>query len=1064
MYQPGIILTGNFVLILVGRPSPSSLNPSTESPGSPPLVSVNGIASPLLTALEVVPTTDNSNDITNEWASNIPFGRSPPNGHADGLSVAGSPPKAFALHGGELRGGFSNASPSTSPQAAYRQPVRRNNGYQSFGDYLGSSPSHSKGRPASMYTQYPQAPPLPHHPQPHYYGAPNIDIGFPQLRSESRKAGDGYCCVFDSLASAGDETPALAANTLLVGFEGGLMVYKVEKDRFNALGRLEGLRGAVIGAKILPCSLKTDPIRSFRPLVVVIVHGPADLAQSRGQSRPASSSSNDEFDPSGSMLQALYSTDVTPPKPATQYQTTVEIYSLKGRQHVATLFKSPMVKLERLPDAQAINVPPPMGNLSIRASGRFITVTSATSGEVYVFESSKDKAQGTMPSFRCLGKVWTSIPLRKTRSYSTSSTSSEPDNPHEAPLARSAPPTFPILALSHRWLAIVPPRPSVRSTLHGTVDLPVLRQKPPGLTSHTAPSQPQPTCDLDTPEGESLLNRVARDVTQEVIKGARWVGDQGMQVWNNYWNKPPEPNSQSMHPPMVQAMQQNFPPTHAHDERRAQVDSHPTLVSIIDLEKLSESQDAKPAVALQPIATFTLPSGCSFISFAPNGLSLLTASAKGDVQHVWDLMRMVHGKMGLTAAPEGNMPDKGPSIRQIARFTRMTVASIVDVVWTEPRGERLAMVTDKGTVHIFDLPPSAFQWPPPRRIARPVTAPGVTSATTAHSTTLDAQVPSGALTAALNMVQDRTQPLLAAVRGRPPSISNAFAGLGNLNFTAGAGAKGGKVVAAGISKSAGAATATVNSIRHMGENRLHIPGPPHSITHGCVRWLGGKDRSLIAITGGGMIRIHNVRQSTNAKVGKRRPSVVGGRPTEFPLPNIPTATSQTSSDEDLTTGSDVSIVGGYWPHPTGPSDLQKPAKGSAHPLSYAEIETNAPYQPFHTDRRIGLHVYSFDETLESDPHHLQETSPWVFGEDIPTTKVNVGSATFDDLTHAESGLDGLPAQMENLISLEGNEEEGQQVVVTTRRKRGKKGEVVGDEDEDFFEDDCEVVDFAEERV
>jgi hypothetical protein len=45
----------------------------------------------------------------------------------------------------------------------------------------------------------------------------------------------------------------------------------------------------------------------------------------------------------------------------------------------------------------------------------------------------------------------------------------------------------------------------------------------------------------------------------------------------------------------------------------------------------------------------------------------------------------------------------------------MTIARIVDVVWTSPHGERAAMVTEPGTVHILDLPASAFTWPPPRR-------------------------------------------------------------------------------------------------------------------------------------------------------------------------------------------------------------------------------------------------------------------------------------------------------------------------------------------------------------
>ena len=1003
-------------------------------------------------------------------------------------TVPGSPPRAFSEHDRELHGGFSNVSPSTSPSFAYRQPIRRNNGYQSFGDYLGSSATPGKAKPVSMYSQYSQVPPLPHHPQPHFYTAPNIDIGFPQSRSDSKKRGNGYYCGFDSLCSVGND--AALVNVLLVGHEKGLIIHKIEKDKLQSLGRLEGLRGAVIGAKVLPSNSRHDYFLPLRPLVAVVVHGPAASTRSPEQSRPASSNAHDEeFDPSGSMLQALSSADDALPNLATHYQTTVEVYSLKARQHVATLFKSPLVKIDVSSSGQFSSSPPPVGNLSIRANGKFVIVASGTSGEVFIFEPTSSAVHQSTGTFRCLGKVWTDILSRKTRSMSTSSTSSEADLTNDSTTAQRLTPDNPILALSSRWLAIVPPKPSIRSTLHGTVDLPLSSQKPHGITSHTASSQPQPTCELDTPERESLLNRVARDVTQEVIKGARWVGDQGMQAWKSYWSKPPEYSSQNTHPPMVQQAQQNFPPTHAQDEPRPRVDNQPTLVSIVDLAKLSEDHDQKPAQALQPIATFALPYGCSYLSFAPSGLSLLSASAKGDVQHVWDLMRMVHGKNGTISKSELNTPERGPTIRQIARFTRMTVASIVDIVWTEPRGERLAIVTDKGTVHIFDLPPSAFQWPPPRRLTRPATAPGQSSNANPNPQSNDAYSSKGTLAAAMNMVQDHTQPLFAAVRGRPSNISNAFAGLGNLNFTTGAGAKGGKVVAAGFSKSAGAATATVNSIRHMGENRLHIPGSAHSITSGCVRWLGGKDRAFIAVNGDGVVRIYNVRQSINAKAGKRRPSVVGGRPTEFPLPKIQNDVSQISGND----GSGISTVGGYWLPSTAPSHSQIPVKRSAHPLSFAEIETNAPYQPFHTDRRITLRVFGHEsgpESSDPDPHHLHDSSsPWVFGEDIPSTKVNFGSTSSASISSRDRIVDqgggelDMPArqaqvQMENLISREGNVEEGQQVVVTTRRKRGKKGDGrggmgmgmgtrdmgQGHDEEFFFEDDCEVVDFAEDRV
>ncbi|MCJ1306287.1 hypothetical protein MMC08_009107, partial [Hypocenomyce scalaris] len=568
---------------------PPPLSPTFQPPTSPPLGPLNGISSPLLAALSTVPTLNNTSNSTTEWANNVPFDRSPSNGYSNGVSIAGSPPNGITPHG-EIRGGFSNASPPRSPPTKYRQPVRRNNGYQSFGDYLGTSPG--RGRPSSMRS-YSQHPPLPHQPQPHFYGAPNIDLGLPKARIAGRKAGDGYYCGFDGLGAAGVDASGITDNVLLVGSEGGLDVYKVDgKDKPSMLGRLDGLRGGVIEAKILPCNSDTDLLRPYRPLVAVVVHGPHLPKERVDPNRPRSSHSDDAlFDPSDSMLLVMDSDPGgTKPENVTHYQTTVEVYSLQTRQHVETLFSSPTAEISKPFDDPAFFAPLPIGNLSIQANGRFIVVASGTSGEVFIYEARSGAHENSASSFRCIGKTWTSVPPRKVRSWSASSSSSEADGPPEGfPFGR---PGSAVLSLSHRWLAVVPPTPSARSTLHGTVEIPLGDKKTPGLSSHTAPSQPPITCDLDTPEGESLLNRVARDVTQELMKGARWVGDQGMQAWKSYWNKSesqPQAGADSYagHPPQLPHGQQHFPPTHAHDESSVRPGTQPALVSILDLEKIS---------------------------------------------------------------------------------------------------------------------------------------------------------------------------------------------------------------------------------------------------------------------------------------------------------------------------------------------------------------------------------------------------------------------------------------------------------------------------------------------
>ncbi|CAD6570237.1 MAG: hypothetical protein ASARMPREDX12_005003 [Alectoria sarmentosa] len=1037
--------------------SPPSILSQLHASMPPPPALSNGVSSPRLEAWDAptrppdVPTQN-----TSEWARNVPYGRSPPQEYSNGVSRAGSPPEYRPPLDPELRGGFSHTSPPNSPRAAYRQPIQRTNEYQSFGDYMGSSPPNR--RPLSMHSQNSHYPPPPHHQQAHYYTAPEIDFGNPKLAPEDRVPGEGFCCVFDSLSPSGHEESGNTENVLLVGFDRGVNIYHIGKKRFDSVGRLDGLRGSVIGAKILHSQSISD--RPLQPLLAVIVHGPCIL--SGASTRPRSSHAEvEEFEPSRSEMQALQAAAIT------HYQTTVEIYSLRKGQHIGTLFRTPKVeiKVARL----HTTMPPPVGDLSIQARGKFFVISSGISGEVFIFERSSHGIAEKLPGFRCLGKVWTRTGSQKTRSVSTSSSESGPARLHDALATNFRRSNTAILSLSNRWLAVAPPSSSGQTTLHGETEPDTSGHKAPGISSHAPTAEPQISCDLDNPEGEGLLNKAARDIAQGFLKTAQWVGLEGKQAWSNYWSKPSEQNQQgpAAPPPNVDLSlplnQQSFPPTHAQDNTVNRAKNQPALVSIFDLEKLSKSQHSKGVLTLQPLATFSLPTGCSLLSFSPNGLYLLTASAKGDVEHVWDLMRMVHGEAVRVGDP--NACPKGPSVRQIAKITRMTEARIVDVVWTEPKGERLAIITDRGTVHINDLPPSAFSWPPSRRILRSTTAASISSATGVKNDDIARPVSAGAgngFSSAFGIFSGKTQPLIDAVRGRRPSIGSNFSGFGGMALTAGIGTKSGRAVAAGFNRSVGAAAAgTVNTIRHLGENRLALPSSQSAVVPGCVRWLSGKGLGRIAITGGGIVRIYSIRQSSNSKGRPRRPSVFGDRPVEFSLPNEPAPIQHITSNQHPNTRSTPEPStprGSFW-LPQSPLTTSSTSKLETHPLSYAELDTSLAYQPFHTDRRVNLYVYS-DEVTSADPTNSPGTSTWVFGEPIPATQISVGSTGHED---DDADLEQVrPSRMENVISMKGNVEEGQQIVVTTRRKRSTKDEM-GAEDE-IFEDDCEILEFAEERV
>jgi hypothetical protein len=89
---------------------------------------------------------------------------------------------------------------------------------------------------------------------------------------------------------------------------------------------------------------------------------------------------------------------------------------------------------------------------------------------------------------------------------------------------------------------------------------------------------------------------------------------------------------------------------------------------------------------------------------------------------------------------------------------------------------------------------------------------------------------------------------------------------------------------------------------------------------------------------------------------------------------------------------------------------------------------------------------------------------WAFGQPINATKLDLGlpAVTEEELFNIASGdLRALPSSaMETVYRQVGDAE---QIVVTTRRRRGPGRGADPDED-GFFEDDCEVLDFADQRV
>ena len=1025
------------------------------SSASPPVPSpYNATTSPLLSALGA---TRGAAQYTNEWAKSVPFFTNQGSPNNGGIAIAASPPT------------FQNSPGAREGLRPLSHPTQ----HTTFGGRLQNSPrdssardrrasmySHQGGRPPSQH--FVPNPPLPHQPQAHFYALPDLHLGLNNVASDGSTPGEGgYFCGFDTLTMCGDEASRTAENVLLVGQQGGLDVYRVERSKLDILGRLEGLKGAVLGAKILPWTSRKDVLAQSRPLVVVTLHGPV-LRESHSSQSGSGPSSVIDDSASESPSRPVSNHGDTSATQVTGYQTSVEIYSLKEKRRVAVLYRSPLVPLTSPVDSPMFQPPHPIGEFVVDAKGKFVVVASGSSGEVFIFAPYLIGHQDFPERYRCVGKVWTSVQLRD-RPILSSASSAADGSQDEVPTEKYGVPVF---SLSDRWLSVTPPGSSALYALDGVALTSPTYERPPGITHHTVPPQPSTNCVVETPEAASLLDRLTREGTQVAIKGARWATEKGMQAFKAYMNKTPQANGANNVAYAQDPMQHYFPPTHGHNQVQPRQET--TVISVYDLQKLLDAEDTRNKNALNAIATIPATLGCSFLSFSPSGLMLMTVSKKGDFQDVWDLKRMNSRKTRKTTRDQTT----GPHVRQVARFARMTVTNVIDVVWSAPRTDKLAVITDKGTVHMFPMPASAFQWPPPRRIRPAAPAKPKEDAAPAGR--------GGAITSAIQTINGTAKPWLDAVRARNNSGGPRFT-LSSLGVTPAAGAKSGKAVAAGVGKS-------INNIRHAGDNKLTLPTSLSGVKPHSVRWLSGRGRGSIAIVSGGVLQMWRVqmRPSTGKARSSNATAISKKKVAEFGLAPIRDTALPVSIAEQLfpQPGDPEPTPGFYgeWLPRSLPS--RKPGtRGtqavtpSPAPLSFSEIETNPPYQPFYTDRRVTRFVFSrplaeVQESssedqpatpgLVSDLHHDNDDTPWLFGEDTEAFRVSSLA------THAyDSGEDdlvaGVAARIENKLVLRDGEEEVEQVVVTTRRRRVRR-EGAEEDEEGFFEDDCEVLDFAEDRV
>ncbi|KAH8880726.1 hypothetical protein GQ53DRAFT_788502 [Thozetella sp. PMI_491] len=1092
-------------------PSPPAIQSPEMKPSSPPPKEIPA-PSPLLDAVSTTSFATSNSPNTREWTKAISAGIAGSPGNLISL-VGESPPTApssYEDHRG-ITSGWSSPRPyhipSVSPPAA---PARRPLSFHMDAHYSPPDHLHSLNRAeppstrrSSMHSHYAHAaqmrnasaskPPLPHHPQPHFYGAPDIDF---DLNPQSGMvAGErSYYFGFDSIpVLQADQLPGKDA-VVLAGYEGGLEVHAVSKRGLEPRASIKGLRGGVYHARVLPW---TSDLSDLFPLVAAVVHGPhiplsAPGIQVDGDYDAVSADRSEAMANVGDAISKDGLSAKTTPGFVESYQTTVEVYSLATGKHVCTLLEAPKIPLKQPITSPIFKAPPPTGAFQIKADSGNLVVASGVTGECWVYRQAPISPEHGV-QFRCLGKLWTTLqqPLK-------GDASQEPETSRlqQAPPPRPRPQSA-IIALNGRWIAYCPAAPSSQIALRASI--PVATQgRAPLLTSLTPPQLPPANADVDLPLSESVMNKFMRDATQELIQGAKWVGKHGWQVWNNYWNPGSQPNQPPRSPPPGPQSWGNagrpdaaqFPPTHGTVTPPAP--KEPGLVSILDVESMNASNN------LHPIATFPIPQGCGFLSFSPTGLSLFTASTKGDVQTVWDLMRIQYTKSSPLQS-FGAPFSGGPRVRQIAQFSRMTVARIVDVAWTKPNGQRVAMVTERGTVHLLDLPPSAFTWPPPRRRTRQQDAKGGSAEGPASAVSLASN--------ALSSVRDAARPLITRPRRSSSNNQQATVASGISDYAT----HGGKVIAASISHSLGKTGTAISQLRHTGEKRVSLPSTTAAPGPSCVTWIAGKRDHFLFVLGDGLVRTFPIKnRKTSSGDSQRVPRL--SRYKDFKVPRLPDDLIALSvrayidpeeyldlTERDLDAGNNTMVLA-HKPRP-----VAQPV-GTEAPIPQAEIESSAPYQPFHTDRRVALYEYtssqlhgaavpqvpSFSNLVDAAGHEdepstqapkrkskgskankaapdtrpmsLKPSGAWAFGQPIAAIKLDIGLPPVADEALYAADLEAsraLPVEaMERFLHR--GDDDGE-IVVTTRRRRGAGR--AGDPDEDgFFEDDCEVLDFADQRV
>ncbi|KAJ2977117.1 hypothetical protein NUW58_g7907 [Xylaria curta] len=485
--------------------SPVFQSPEIE-PATPTSIPANDnpSISPLLDAVSATSISASTAPSTNDWSramgthagspSNLIsiMGDSPPtqpSSYEDsrGLPYAWSAHQQQQQQQQQWRHHVNGKPYSASPPTGGRRPLSFQIDHYPTSDFRSQASSPPGVRRSSMHSPFPPPriganPPLPHQPQPHFYGAPDID--FDMHHKTGLKAGErGFYFGFDTLPRSSAVQASGNDHVVLAGYEGGMDIYSVNKRGVEPLATLKGLRGGVYNAKILPWNGPSDPFGIF-PLVALVVHGPVpplnlpDVTLDSAFDNTMSPKLEGIHTPQSESSQRPVAVGKSIPI-IEAYQTSVEVYSLATNQLIDVLLQAPKTSIKASVTSPVFRSPQPTGAFQIHAEDGNIVVASGTTGECWVYRQVRHE-QDPGYRFSCIGKLWTSL-----QQSVKSDSASEGDAAASSVPPRKRPQT-PILAVSGRWLAYCPPPASSQIALNASMLVPIEGKTPRTVDTYLA--------------------------------------------------------------------------------------------------------------------------------------------------------------------------------------------------------------------------------------------------------------------------------------------------------------------------------------------------------------------------------------------------------------------------------------------------------------------------------------------------------------------------------------------------------------------------------------------------